>query len=119
MNNCGSAMNGEKSRRRGVLRLPGRTLRAATAVVAFAAVDVLVVSGSPRSVQPAAFDLQALGAKQHQLPAVDTPAFEATISSHGYTTGAGKRAVSVSAVGAGNGAWTRHAHGVTRRTPYG
>ena len=31
----------------------------------------------------------------------------------------GKRAVSISAVGAGNAAWTRHAHGVTRRTPYG
>src|SRR5205823_634779 len=29
------------------------------------------------------------------------------------------RAVSISAVGAGNAAWTRHAHGVTRRTPYG
>ena len=63
-------------------------------------------SGSPRSVQPAPFDLQALGAKQHQLPAVDTPAFNATISSHGYSTGAGKSAVSVSAVGAGSVAWT-------------
>src|SRR5438552_4183780 len=105
MNNCGSGMDDLKARLGGVLRIPGRALLAATAVVAFAAVGVLVVSGSPRGAHPAAFDLRALGAKQYQLPAVRTPAFTATISSHGYTTGAGKGAVSVSAVGAGNGTW--------------
>src|SRR5205085_8999890 len=105
------------------LTTPGRkiprALLAVAALAGLAALAALLLPGSPRSAGPAAFDLQALGAKQHILPTVNSPAFTATIGARGYTTGVGAHAVSVAAVGAGAGGWRLHAHGVTRSTSYG
>ena len=110
MNDCG------RERRTAVTaRVGGLIVVAAVAALAAVGFGALGTTGQRSS----AFDLQGLGAKQQQLPAVRTKAFTATIAARGYTAGTGRGAVMVSATDAGKGEWTPHTHGAIRRTRFG
>src|SRR5438105_2646981 len=120
MSNCGSAMNGQKSRARGILRTPRRArVAVASAIVVLAAVQ-LGTNGQKATPVPA-FVNHALGAPRPHAPLTHRPArnLTVTILPRGFTFDAGAGSALTLTEAAATAAATRFANGTLARTSYG